>query len=125
MMLSNGAVPLQRTHCDENEDGHERYGTTKDMPTQQARHLLSQLRSVSLKSQIRLTPDVKHSICKRCHSMLISGLTSSQFIQNASRSGQKPWANILVVTCDFCGAMKRFPVSHKQGDSDPKAYEGK
>lgn len=72
--------------------------------------LLSHLRSVSLKSQIRLSPAMKHSICKRCNSLLIPGRTSSNRMENKSRGGKKAWADLLVVTCDICGMVKRFAV---------------
>ena len=77
-------------------------------------HLLSQLRAVSLKSQIRLAPAMKHSICKRCNTLLISGSTSTSHVENKSRSGKKAWADVLVVTCDSCGFLKRYPVGAKR-----------
>lgn len=79
-----------------------------------ARVLLSQLRGISLKAQIRLGQDVKHSICKRCHQLLISGITSTARIENHSRNGAKPWANVLVVRCTFCNTPRRFPVGAKR-----------
>ena len=75
-----------------------------------SRHLLYQLRSVSLKSQVRLSQDMKRSICNRCHTLLTPGITSSDQIENKSRGGSKPWADVLCVTCTTCGAAKRFPV---------------
>ncbi|KAI9882085.1 MAG: hypothetical protein M1823_006172 [Watsoniomyces obsoletus] len=50
-----------------------------------ARQLLSHLREVSLKSQIRLTPNIKRSICQRCHTLLSPGQTSELVIENLSR----------------------------------------
>jgi ribonuclease P protein subunit RPR2 len=77
-------------------------------------HLISHLRSVSLKGQIRLSPAMKHSICKRCDSLLVPGSTSSVRLENKSRGGKKPWANVLIVTCCLCSAVKRFPVGAKK-----------
>lgn len=74
-----------------------------------SRRLLSHLRGISLKSQIRLTPNMKHSVCKRCDSLLLAGNTSNSLIENKSRGGKKPWADVLVVTCNLCGMEKRFP----------------
>lgn len=74
----------------------------------------SHLQSVSMKSQIRLSQDVKHSICKRCNAILIPGSTSSSKIENLSRGGKKPWADVLVVECNVCQAQKRFPVGAKR-----------
>lgn len=76
--------------------------------------LLSQLRSISLKAQIRLSPAIKHSICKRCNTILIPGSTSTNRIENASRGGKKAWADILITTCSVCGTVKRFPVGAKR-----------
>jgi ribonuclease P protein subunit RPR2 len=77
-------------------------------------HLISHLRSVSLKGQIRLSLTLKHSICKRCDAILIPGNTSSVQVENKSRGGKKPWADVLVVTCRLCHAVKRFPVGAKK-----------
>lgn len=76
--------------------------------------LLSHLRSVSLKSQIRLSSEMKHSICKRCNTLLISGHTSTNQVENKSRGGKKAWADLLVITCNVCGMAKRFPVKAKR-----------
>jgi ribonuclease P protein subunit RPR2 len=81
----------------------------------QSRNLLTQLRAVSLKSQIRLTPELKQSFCRRCDSLLIPGKTSNTAIANSSRHGNKPWADILLVKCGFCGAVRRFPIGQKVG----------
>ncbi|KZF20882.1 Rpr2-domain-containing protein [Xylona heveae TC161] len=75
-----------------------------------SRRLISQLRGVSLKSQIRLSPELKRSICRRCDTLLIPGSTSTTRLENHSRGGKKPWADLLVVECKACGSVKRFPV---------------
>lgn len=76
--------------------------------------LLSHVRAVSLKGVVRLTPDIKHSICKRCDGLLIRGSTAKIDMENKSCDGRKPWADVLVVTCSNCGTMKRFPVGAKR-----------
>lgn len=81
----------------------------------QSRHLLSQLRAVSLKSQIRLTTELKHSFCKRCDSLLVPARTSEIGVTNESRLGEKPWADVLVVTCTFCGRLRRYPIGQNGG----------
>ena len=75
----------------------------------QSRYLLNQLRGVSKKSQIRLGRDVKHSMCKRCQSLLIPCQTSVQDMENDSKGGKRPWADVFVVRCIKCQAVKRFP----------------
>jgi ribonuclease P protein subunit RPR2 len=79
----------------------------------ESRTLLSQLRAVSLKSQIRLASGLKHSFCKRCDSPLLPGTSTTTSITNRSRRGEKPWADVLVITCGFCGATRRFPIGQK------------
>ena len=74
----------------------------------------AQLRTISHKSTIRLTPEMKHSICKRCDNLLGSGNTSTTYLENKSRNGQKPWADVLIQECNACGATKRFPVGAKR-----------
>ncbi|KAJ2990558.1 hypothetical protein NUW58_g2889 [Xylaria curta] len=75
-----------------------------------ARHLLTDLRATSLKSQIRLSPAIKHTICKFCDAFLIEGETSTSVVENKSKHGKKPWADVLVVKCKTCHGVKRFPV---------------
>ena len=85
-----------------------------------ARQLLSQLGEVSLKSQVRLTPDIKRSICRRCHTLLIPGQSSELFSENLSRRASKPWAEVIVVRCKTCQAVKRFPVGAHRPPSGKK-----
>ncbi len=80
--------------------------------------LLMHLRGVSRKSQIRLSPSVKHSICKRCDSLLIPGKTSSGSIVNPSKSGKKASADVLEIGCNNCGTVKRFPVGTRRDGAD-------
>ncbi|KAI1819691.1 Rpr2-domain-containing protein [Xylaria intraflava] len=75
-----------------------------------AGHLLTELRATSLKSQIRLSPAIKHTTCKFCDTLLIEGETSTSLVENKSKGAKKPWADILVVKCNTCGGVKRFPV---------------
>jgi len=79
-----------------------------------SRRYISHLRTVSLKSQIRLASDLKHSICKRCDIPLMPGSTSTSYIENKSRGGQKAWADVQVVICVACGTAKRHPIGAKR-----------
>lgn len=79
-----------------------------------SRLLVVHLRAISLKSQIRLSPAMKHTICKRCDVLLVPGSTSTSYMENNSRGGRKPWADVLVTTCTGCGTAKRFPVGAKR-----------
>lgn len=72
--------------------------------------LLADFRSVSLKSQIRVSPAMKRSICKFCDTLLVEGQTCTSTVENTSKGGRKPWADVLVMTCHTCHHAKRFPV---------------
>lgn len=83
-------------------------------PSYLSRQYASQLQAVSLKTQLRLSREIKHSLCKRCDTLLVPGSTCSKQIENKSRGGKKPWADVLVVGCGVCGAAKRYPQSQKR-----------
>jgi len=87
------------------------HGKEGNAPTYGLPQLLSShLRSVSLKSQIRVPREVKHSICRSCDTPLIEPSTSETTIENLSKGKAKPWADVQVVTCKACGTRKRFPI---------------
>ena len=79
-----------------------------------SRRLLFHLLEVSLKSQTSLSPDLKRTICRRCHSLLLPGQSCRLRIENASRGGRKPWADVLVVECSVCMAVRRFPIGQER-----------
>lgn len=76
-----------------------------------SRRLATDMRSVSLKTRIRLTPTVKQAVCKFCDSVLIEGHSCTSAVENRSRGGRKPWADVLVRRCHTCGRERRYPVS--------------
>ncbi|KAF2036135.1 Rpr2-domain-containing protein [Setomelanomma holmii] len=75
-----------------------------------ALRLGSDLQQLSRKAQIRLSIDFKRTICKACNTILVPGRTATQTIENLSRGGKKPWADVLVLECNICGGKKTFPV---------------
>lgn len=68
------------------------------------------LRAVSRKSQISLSQDMKRSLCKVCNGPLVPGQTSAVHMENSSKGGKKPWANVQVIRCLNCDSDKRFPL---------------
>ena len=85
-----------------------------------SRRLISDLRSVSLKGQLRMSPTMKHSICKNCDTMLIDGTTCSNEVENKSKGGKKHWADVLVRKCNTCGFVRRFPLTTERQKRRPK-----
>lgn len=84
----------------------------------EATRLLTQIRGVSRKSQIRLGRKLKHTLCKRCDSLLIPGRTSTESIVNLSKDGKKPWADIFEIRCSTCGTSKCFPVGQRRKSAE-------
>ncbi|KAK5684020.1 hypothetical protein LTS10_003884 [Elasticomyces elasticus] len=77
-------------------------------------YLASHLGQIARKTQTRLHPNIKQSICRTCNAVLVIGETCTKRMENVSRGGRKPHAGVLVVECTVCGAAKRFPVGAKR-----------
>ncbi|CAE7025238.1 hypothetical protein CFE70_003580 [Pyrenophora teres f. teres 0-1] len=114
-------LTLQTTIQDTTRTGVTQDGQTDLHDTAQtqrqsalALELGSDIQQVSRKGQLRLAVDLKRSMCKSCNAVLIPGRTATQVIENLSKGGKKPWADVLVVTCSLCGGKKRFPVDAKK-----------
>ncbi|KAH6607399.1 rnase p rpr2 rpp21 subunit domain-containing [Trichoderma cornu-damae] len=79
-----------------------------------SRQAVSDMRLVSLKGQIRQSPSIKRTMCKYCDAVLIEGKTCRSVVENLSRGGRKPWADILATLCNTCGHVKREKQKQKQ-----------
>ena len=79
-----------------------------------SRLMISHMRSVTLKSQSRLSTSIKHATCKRCDNLLNEGTTLKTYVENKSKGGKKPWADVLAHECTQCGFIRRFPVGAKR-----------
>jgi len=107
---------------DEEKDKRSRHTTAfSQTPLRPAsRRLISDIRSVSLKAQLRMSPAMKSSMCKNCDTLLIDGATCSNEVENKSKQGKKPWADVLVRKCNTCGMEKRFPLSETRQKRRPR-----
>ncbi|EPS36312.1 hypothetical protein H072_10209 [Dactylellina haptotyla CBS 200.50] len=94
-------------------------------PVGLGRYYTSQLLSVSKKSVQRLSPAVKHTICKRCSSVLTPGVSCTTRVENKSKHGKKPWADVLVIQCNFCQACKRYPMCERSGEARTSTHTNK
>jgi len=61
---------------------------------------------IGQKSVTRASPEVKRSVCKGCHTILIPGDTAKVGVR--SRKGGKK----TEIRCEQCGTMKAFPMSN-------------
>lgn len=107
---SRGHVISSAAPDDAKELKVSREPTSQILAPSNSRRLINSLRCVSLKSQIRLTPEIKNSLCKQCDALLVPGMSSTHRFENLSKGGKKPSADVLVVTCNTCSTQKRFPV---------------
>jgi len=89
-----------------------------------SRRLVSDLRSISLKAQIRMSPVMKHSTCKNCDTMLTDGSTCSIEVENKSKRGKKPWADVLARKCNTCGFTRRYPIAAQRQKRKRKPHRG-
>jgi len=96
-------------------------GERSDKPTTpstihcgQALRLSSHLMAVSQRSKVLVSEHVKRSICKCCNELLVPGRTATHHLENKSKEGKKPWADVLVVQCERCGFQKRYPVGQQR-----------
>jgi len=113
--LEKASKYLAQQQYDHEDQTSEKHNEETDALTHGLPQLLSShLRSVSLKSQIRLRQDVKRSICRKCDTPLIDTSTSYTTIENYSKGKAKPWAEVRVITCKSCGTKKRFPIGAKR-----------
>jgi ribonuclease P protein subunit RPR2 len=85
--------------------------TVEAAPNPISRRLASDLRSVTLKAQLRISPQMKHAICKNCDTILIDGTTCTAEVENKSKGGKKSWADVLARRCNICGVAKRYPLT--------------
>ncbi|KAK6459025.1 RNAse P Rpr2/Rpp21/SNM1 subunit domain-containing protein [Scheffersomyces xylosifermentans] len=74
-----------------------------------SRGLARTLDLVSKKTVLKLSPELKRTLCKKCNSVLIPGLSVSIYIENLSKS-KAPHNDSLIHKCLKCHEIKRFPV---------------
>lgn len=114
---TSGEAPVNRMDIDGNSTELKKKESPEissfyDEPS--IRTMLSHLRGISKKGSTSVPLTIKHSVCKRCNLLLIDGRNSSTQLENRSRGGKKPWADVLTVTCHACGTAKRFPLGAKR-----------
>ncbi|PTB70553.1 Rpr2-domain-containing protein [Trichoderma citrinoviride] len=118
---TNEETSLEKSqHDDDNASSRPERKATMNLSHQ----VVSDMRSVSLKAQIRQSPSIKQTICKYCDAVLIEGKTCHSSVENPSKGGRKPWADVLVIRCDTCSNVKRYPISAPRQKRKPLRTAG-
>lgn len=81
------------------------------------------------KSVLKLSPEMKRSVCKKCNTVMIPGISMRIRTENKSKS-KAPEHEMLIYECSTCGKPKRFPVGkgeyllwHQRMMAEPKVEE--
>ncbi|XP_038067500.1 ribonuclease P protein subunit p21-like isoform X2 [Patiria miniata] len=69
--------------------------------TKLARFYITTMKNVAKKAVLRIHPNIKRTVCKRCDLLLVPGLTSKVRVKGKRQKH-------VVVTCLECGGVKRF-----------------
>lgn len=109
--LSSHQVVENKASQPQQESSKVSSGTFKSA---QSMRLVSHMFAVSRKGQVRLSSDIKHSVCKCCNTVLIQDSTSTTRVENDSKHAKKPWADVRITECLNCGTKKRFPIGAKR-----------
>eukprot|EP00123_Amoebidium_parasiticum_P000739 comp11626_c0_seq1/m.6131 comp11626_c0_seq1/g.6131 ORF comp11626_c0_seq1/g.6131 comp11626_c0_seq1/m.6131 type:complete len:376 (-) comp11626_c0_seq1:615-1742(-) len=80
---------------------HYALSSTQPPNVQLARHYCTTLKNIAKRLVLRLDPNIKRSICKRCNCLLVPGLTSTVRLQSHRETH-------TVVTCKECGYVRRY-----------------
>ncbi|BFZ60636.1 hypothetical protein YB2330_001676 [Saitoella coloradoensis] len=81
-----------------------------------SRFYVATAKGAARKAVLRIDRNVKRTLCKRCDTRLIPGVTSTNEIENLSKKNVEQ-ADTLKITCGQCRTVKRFPcVERKEKD---------
>ncbi|HEX4921243.1 MAG TPA: ribonuclease P [Candidatus Bathyarchaeia archaeon] len=72
-----------------------------------SRRYVGLARKISERTKVRIPTETKRYLCKGCGIALIPG-RNARVRLHAAKSG-------LVITCQSCGALRRYPVNSKNG----------
>lgn len=111
---TNGGPPKVIPHKDHYARINHLYGAANLLAQNKrhsilSRHCARQLDLVAKKAVLKLTPAVKRTLCKKCHAMMIPGLSVEIFIENLSNL-KSPKSDVLVHRCMECNTSKRYPI---------------
>ncbi|VVT55045.1 uncharacterized protein SAPINGB_P004398 [Magnusiomyces paraingens] len=78
-----------------------------------ARVYAQSMKAVAKKSVLRLSPNVKRTVCKKCHRFLAenSGSVTTRIVNESTAND--PRCDVLEKTC-VCGVTRRFPVGQNR-----------
>lgn len=75
-----------------------------ELPPTSARKGCQYVQSLARKATLRLDVSIKRSICRKCHSFLLPGITCTTRIRSS-----KPCDLVLLKRCSICGAHRKLP----------------
>ncbi|GJE94395.1 ribonuclease P protein subunit rpr2 [Phanerochaete sordida] len=78
-----------------------RHGTA---PAELARTYVRNMRAIGQKTNVRMDPSVKRTLCKGCDIVLEPGRTAHVRVNPSANHG-----NLITHTCASCGTQRRFP----------------
>lgn len=72
-----------------------------------SQNLVLDMKIVARKGQLAVNRDIKRQLCKRCHTVLLEGVTSTRHIENRSKCMDAS-QDVLIIQCSVCMVKKRY-----------------
>ncbi|KAM6490675.1 RNAse P Rpr2/Rpp21/SNM1 subunit domain containing protein [Amanita muscaria] len=104
--LSPASTPVTHEHkhakkgTQERKRHRQRIRTTDEL----SRAYIDTMLTVGKKTTVKMDPSIKRTLCKRCQSVLVPGLTVSVRVRKSTSH-----RHALELTCTFCGFERRIP----------------
>jgi len=61
-------------------------------------------RKIGMRYNVRLSPELKHNVCRKCKAYLAPGITATK----RTKDGK------IIITCNSCGHINRYPYRKKK-----------
>lgn len=85
----------------------------KPQKKQISTHFIRTLKSVAKKTQSRLDPSIKRTLCKNCESLLIPGISCNVSYKSTFAIVSITVDSVEAVECVDCLAVKKFKIDSK------------
>ncbi|KDN42393.1 Rpr2-domain-containing protein [Tilletiaria anomala UBC 951] len=109
MYRANPTAPKKVEHKDSHGENAaqsktHKYDATSDHLAELARRRVGEMKALARKAVISLDPSIKRSICKRCDTLLLPGITDEVRVNESKAHG-----SVVQHTCAHCGFKRRLP----------------